>query len=850
MITVLLDSNSLINRAYYAMPNLTSRSGKYTGAIFGYMNMLLKIISDYSPTNIIAAFDRKAPVFRKAMYEGYKAQRKSMPPELAEQIEPMKDILRAMNIPIAEMDGYEADDLIGSLCASTEGRVYIVTGDKDSLQLVSDRVNVLLTRKGVSEIDRYDIEKLASEGLKPKQIIDLKSLMGDASDNIPGVKGVGEKTAKELLALYGDLDGVYENIGQIKGKLKEKLEQDKDMAYLSYRLATIKTDIDVPVSAADGALKMPFEPNLRVKLQELDLYRLAERMSIKEGDAKEDKEQKAEVVVTEIADGEALRGYIAKIRQAGRCALHIDKDISIAADKCDGASIALSDSLFSEGLDYGDCIAALRPLLEDEGIKKTVYDLKSLMHRLDAYGIEARGVEDDVMLLAYLDDANRTYKSVKDMLASYGVSEGCIAAGVYEARDVAMAGVKDKGEYELYTDVEMPLIGVLYRMEKEGFRVDRQGLTTLETEFDKIIQELTQSIYELSGEEFNINSTQQLGKILFEKLGLKSGKKNKTGYSTSVEVLSALESDHPIIPLILRYREIAKLRSTYVYGLIPLMDSEDKLHTVFKQAATSTGRLSSTEPNLQNIPVRKKEGALIRKLFLPSEGNKLISADYSQIELRLMAQFSKDESMLEAFNSGRDIHADTAAKIAGVPIEEVTPQMRRQAKAVNFGIIYGISEFGLARDLGIFRYEAKVFMNNYFASYPTVKEYMAQSIAEAKEKGYAVTMFGRRRELPEIKASNAAMRGFGERVALNMPLQGSASDIIKMAMIAVDKRLREGGYKAKMIMQVHDELIIDTPPHEVQEVCALLKECMENVVKLDVKLEADVGVGDNWLDAK
>ncbi len=832
------------------MPNLTSRSGKYTGAIFGYMNMLLKIISDYAPTNIIAAFDRKAPVFRKAMYEGYKAQRKSMPTELAEQIEPMKDILRAMNIPIAEMDGYEADDLIGSLCASTGGKVYIVTGDKDSLQLVSDKVNVLLTRKGVSEIDRYDLDKLASEGLTPKQIIDLKSLMGDTSDNIPGVRGVGEKTAKELLAQYNDLDGVYANIDNIKGKLKEKLEQDKDMAYLSYRLATIKTDIDVPIGEKDSALKMPFKPQLRAKLQELDLYRLAERMNIEQGVYEPQDDKKADVVVTEVSDKETLDKYIAKLKSAGKCAVHIDKDISLAADKCEGINLALSDSLFSEGLDYTECIEMLRALLEDESIKKTVYDLKSLMHRLDGYGIEIRGVEDDVMLLAYLDDANRTYKSVTDMLTSYGAAADCAAAGVYEVRDLARSNVKDKGEYELYTDVEMPLVDVLYRMEKEGFCVDRQGLTSLEGEFDKIIEELTQSIYELAGENFNINSTQQLGKVLFEKLGLKSGKKNKTGYSTSVEVLTALESDHPIIPQILRYREIAKLRSTYVYGLIPLMDGEDKLHTVFKQAATSTGRLSSTEPNLQNIPVRKKEGALIRKLFLPSKGNKLISADYSQIELRLMAHFSKDPIMSEAFNSGRDIHADTAAKVAGVPIEEVTPQMRRQAKAVNFGIIYGISEFGLARDLGIFRYEAKSFMNNYFATYPAIKEYMASAIREAKDKGYAVTMFNRRRELPEINASNAAMRGFGERVALNMPLQGSASDIIKMAMIAVDKRLREGGYKAKMIMQVHDELIIDTPPHEVYKVCALLKECMENVVKLDVKLVADVGVGDNWLDAK
>ncbi|MDE5618749.1 MAG: DNA polymerase I [Clostridia bacterium] len=848
MITVLLDSNSLINRAYYAMPNLTSRSGKHTGAIFGYMNMLLKIISDYKPTHIIAAFDRKAPVFRKAMYEGYKAQRKGMPDELAEQMQPMKDILTAMNIPIAEMDGFEADDLIGSLSMSTPDKVYIVTGDKDSLQLVSERVNVLLTKKGVSEIDVYTPQRLALDKLTPSQVIDLKSLMGDTSDNIPGVRGIGEKTAKDLLEKYGDLDGVYAHIDEIKGKLREKLEVDKDMAYLSYKLATIKTDIQVPVDLDSAKLIIPFPSAVRSKLQNLDLYKLAERMQIEQG--QEPQSEKGQVNITQIDDMSKLREFIARIKEKGKFALHIDGDISLALDESEGAKLILTDSLFGEGLDYNECIRLITPLLQDECVEKLVYDLKSLMHRLDNYDIKIEGRADDVMLLAYLDDANRTYKSVSDMLQSYNADSDCIAAGICQVAKIAAEGIDEKDMRGLYENIELPLVPVLYGMEKQGFRVDKQGLELLEKEFDGYLSPLTASIIEIAGEDFNLNSTQQLGRILFEKLGLKSGKKNKTGYSTSVEVLSALESDHPIIPMVLRYREISKLRSTYVYGLIPLMDSEDKLHTVFKQAVTSTGRLSSTEPNLQNIPVRKKEGALIRRLFLPSKGNKLVTADYSQIELRLMALFSRDPSMTEAFNEGRDIHADTAAKVFGVDITEVTADMRRQAKAVNFGIIYGISEFGLARDLGISFTQAKAFMRSYFATYPTVKEFMKREIEQAKEKGYAVTMFNRRRDLPEISASNAATRSFGERVALNMPLQGSASDIIKMAMIAVDKRLRQDGYKAKMIMQVHDELIIDTPPDEVERVCKMLKECMENVVKTDVKLVADVGAGDNWLDAK
>lgn len=845
---LLLDSNSLLNRAYYAMPNLTDRKGMHTGAIFGYMNMLIKVIDEYSPTHVIAVFDRKAPVFRKEIYEGYKAQRKPMPPELAEQMEPLKDIIRAMEIPVVEMDGYEADDLIGSLSVRMDCPAYIVTGDRDSLQLVSDKVNVLLTKKGVSEVEKYTPERLKEDGLTPSQVIDLKSLMGDASDNIPGVAGVGEKTAKDLLASYGTLDGVYGHIDEIGGKLHDKLVQGRDSAYMSYKLATIKCDIDVPVTADEALLKMPFKAQVKDKLLELGLIRIADRLPV--ADSKEEDKSLPDDQIVEIGNYGQLEDYIASLRKAGEFSFSLGEDVTFATDATHGAKVSVNASLFDDSVEFSEMLARLKPLLESAEVKKTVYDAKSAMHKLAQYGIELDGVKDDAMLLAYLDDANRNYKSLADALMSYGIRKDCEACGIYALCDEAGRGVKDKGMDGIYRDMELPLVRVLYAMEVRGFRVDRQGLSELNTEFEQVISDLTKEIYDKAGEPFNINSTAQLGRILFEKLGLKGKKKNKRGYSTDVEVLTELQDEHPVIPLILRYREISKLRSTYVYGMMPLIDSGDRLHTVFRQTATSTGRLSSTEPNLQNIPVRKKEGALIRKMFIASEGNVLVTADYSQIELRLMAHFSGDKAMLEAFNEGKDIHSATASKVFGVPIEDVTPEMRRQAKAVNFGIIYGISEFGLARDLGIYRSQAREFMQGYFATYPAVKEYMNFAIEQAKQTGYAVTLFGRRREVPELHASNAVQRGFGERVALNMPLQGTASDIIKIAMLKVYEALKQGGYKSALIMQVHDELIVDAVPEEAEEVGRILKECMENAVSLRVKLVAEVGKGRNWLEAK
>lgn len=845
---LLLDSNSLLNRAYYAMPNLTDRvSGLHTGAIYGYMNMLINVINKYAPTHAVAVFDRKAPVFRKSIYEGYKAQRKPMPEELAEQLEPLKNILRAMNIPVAEMDGFEADDIIGSISRQWEYPAFIVTGDRDSLQLVSDRVHVLLTKKGVSEVEDYTPARLKQEGLTPSQVIDLKSLMGDASDNIPGVPGVGEKTAKDLLVKFATLDGVYEHIDEIPGKLHDKLKEGRESAYMSYTLATIKCDIPLTLSVEEAELDMPFPAAAREELLKYGLVKLAERLPAKQS---EEQAVKYGYEVEDIATEAALAAYIGKIKERGSCAFSLDGGITLALGSGGGVRITSGETLFDEGLEYTRALDMLKDILQDEGIKKTVYDEKTLMHTLSGHGITLRGVEDDVMLLAWLDDANRNYKTAEDAFMSYGIDPSMPASAAYLLKEAAERGVKEKGMYKLYSEMEMPLVPVLYGMEEEGFRVDKQGLTELNGEFERILEDLTGKIYELAGGQFNVNSTQQLAGVLFDKLGLKSGKKNKRGYSTNVEVLSELEDEHPIIPLILRYREISKLRSTYVYGMLPLVDEKDKLHTVFKQTGTSTGRLSSAEPNLQNIPVRKAEGALIRKLFLASEGNRLITADYSQIELRLMAHFSGDPAMCAAFNAGRDIHTATASKVFRVPEDMVTSEMRRHAKAVNFGIIYGISEFGLAKDLGISRARAKEFMQGYFATYPKVKEYMSKAIEQAKERGYVQTLFGRRREVPELKASNAARRGFGERVALNMPLQGTASDIIKIAMLKVARGLEEGNFRSKLIMQVHDELIVDAIPEEAERVKSLLKASMENVVELKVKLEVSVGEGENWLEAK
>ncbi|MDE6189089.1 MAG: DNA polymerase I [Clostridia bacterium] len=847
---ILLDSNSLINRAYYALPNLTNHEGQYTGAIFGYLNMLVKIIGTYNPTHVIATFDRKAPTFRKAMYEGYKATRKPMPHELASQLEPLKEILSAMNIPILEMDGYEADDIIGTLAKRFPAQTFIVTGDKDSLQLIDGTTTVLLTRRGITDVDYSDEAMLKSEGLVPSQIIDLKSLMGDSSDNIPGVAGVGEKTARDLLAKYGTLDGVYEHIDQVTGKLKDKLLNSKDMAYLSYELATINVNSPVEFDNLDRAkLSGVFSSDVKSLLKKLELTKIVDKLKFEDGDGL----SQSDAVIAaaqEINDLDGLGDVLSKIILHGEFAFSLSSRITFAVDgEC--FYIAIADNLLGDGINYGEFIDACKSIFESEKIIKTCFDYKSNLHVLDKDGVALKGVKNDVLLKAYLIDANRNYKSEQELFNAYNLPKGEEAALIEYIDGVLDKELKDKGLEELYLQVELPLVDVLFAMEKEGFTVDVNILKELNDKYSKELDSLIREIVELAGKPFNVNSTKQLASVLFEDLKLKSGKKTKTGYSTNVEVLNSIKNQHPIVPLILRQRELSKLKSTYLDGMLPLIDSKHKIHTIFKQTVTATGRLSSTEPNLQNIPIRKAEGKQIRKMFVASEGNVLVCADYSQIELRLMAQFSGDETMIHAFNNNIDIHKTTASKVFGIPLELVIDDMRRQAKAVNFGIIYGISDFGLSEDLGIPVYKAKEFIAGYFATYPKIKKYMDGCVAIAKEKGYVTTYMNRRREIPELVSSNYNLRSFGERVAMNMPLQGSASDIIKVAMLKVYNALCEGGFKAKLIMQVHDELIIDCPLDERDKVKELLVDCMENVVKdFQVKLEADCNVGTSWLEAK
>ena len=848
---ILLDSNSLINRAYYALPNLSTHSGQFTGAIFGYMNMLMKIVSTYDPTHIIATFDRKAPTFRKSMYDGYKATRKPMPTELASQLAPLKEILAAMNIPILEMDGYEAADIIGTLAKRFAVETYIVTGDKDSLQLIDDTTTVLLTKKGITEIAFYDEKMLAGEGLAPSQIIDLKSLMGDASDNIPGVAGVGEKTARDLLAKYGTLDGVYAHIDEIKGKLQEKLVNSKDMAYLSYDLATINVHSPVEFDDLDKAKFKPvFSEEVKRLLKALELTKIADRMTF---DGEESAARQAEVFLPQVKDIDSLDGLgevISHIIIKGKFAFSLSRRITVATDE-ECFNIVIADNLFGEGINYSEFIDAMKGVFESADIIKVCYDLKNNMHVLSNDGVDIVGAQSDVLLKAYLVDANRNYKSEQELFNAYNLPEGEEAALIYYIDNIIDKELEEKNLVKLYQDVELPLVGVLFDMEKQGFSVDVDVLNDLNKKFSAELDGLLSEIMELAGKPFNVNSTQQLASVLFEDLGLKTGKKTKRGYSTNVDVLNSIKNQHPIVPLILRQRELAKLKSTYLDGMLPLIDSKKKIHTVFKQTVTSTGRLSSTEPNLQNIPIRKSDGKLIRKMFVASEGNVLVCADYSQIELRLMAQFSGDKTMIDAFNNNIDIHRTTASKVFGVPIEMVTDEMRRQSKAVNFGIIYGISDFGLSEDLGVPVYMARDFIAGYFATYPKVKEYMDKCVEIAKEQGYVTTYLNRRRDIPELKATNYNVRSFGERVAMNMPLQGSASDIIKVAMLKVHKALKEGGFKAKLIMQVHDELIIDCPVDEEERVHRLLVENMQNITPdFDVKLIADCSSGKSWLEAK
>ncbi len=848
---VLLDSNSLLNRAFYALPPMSAVDGRPTNAVYGYVNMLLKIITEAKPTHIIATFDLKAPTFRKKMYSEYKAQRKPMPEELAAQLPIIKDVLASMNINIITLEGYEADDLIGTIAKKCPFETIIVTGDRDSLQLVSDTTKVWLTKKGITEIVEYDIARLAEDGLTPAGVIDLKSLMGDTADNIPGVAGVGEKTAKTLLQTYGDLDGVYAHIDEIKGKLQEKLITNKDMAYLSYQLATINVDSPVEINFDDCVVKDYMNKDSIACFKSLNFKTIVSRFGDSINDStenseKEENKQLANVETIQIEDFAQFNKLMQDLQKKLVITIYVDNDVEIFADNiC--YKIVSSQDLLGSGIDFYEIADEINKLLQNDNVKIILFDAKTNFYQLRT---EKASCYEDVALKVYLLDANRNYKKIEEVIQDYSVESGSISYSLYMLNEICDKKMQELGLVDLYKNIELPLINVLYDMERVGVKVDLDLLEELRESFFNIITDLTNKIISYNNNEpFNINSPKQLGEFLFVKLGLKHGKKTKTGFSTNVEVLQSLVGSHPVIEDILKYREINKLLSTYIDGLKPLIVG-GRVHTVFKQMVAATGRLSSTEPNLQNIPVRKAVGRELRKMFIASDGCKIVCADYSQIELRLMAHFSEDENLIKAFNDGLDVHKFTASRAFGVPFEMVSSDMRRRAKAINFGIIYGISSFGLSNDIGISPYEAKRFIDKYFEMYPKVKEYMDNNVIFAKENGYISTLSGRIRYIPEINVSNFQTRSFGERIAMNMPLQGSASDIIKMAMIDVDKKLEDGGFKAKLVLQVHDELLIDCPDDEVIKVERLLKESMENIVKLRVKLEVDVSVGNNWLEAK
>ncbi len=830
MKTLLIDGNSLINRAFYALPILSTDEGVYTNAVYGFLKMFYKAVDEYCPDNIVCAFDVKHPTFRHKHYEAYKAGRKKMPEELVPQIPLLKEVLGQLGVFCFEKPGFEADDIIGTYARLTEengGEAAILTGDRDSFQLVSPRVTVWFTKKGISEIVMLTPDNLKENyGVDAHQVCDLKALMGDSSDNIPGVQGVGEKTALGLIEKYSSIENLYEHADEISGKMGEKIRAGKSDAFDSKFLATIITD--VPVEELEKTVYTPIEDEKAAEIfSKYQFKSLLERVGGKQ-----------EVFEAQTLDFDqfVFSGDIISICMG-------NEEITVATDEKTQYKISLAYDLLSMGMDIDSAIEVLRPYIADKSIKKVFYDVKAAMHLwgdIENY--------EDIMLKEYLLDAGNEDFSFEKILARYSCTQG--AAAILHICKKQQSAIESKGLNSLYYDMELPLARVLYNMEETGFFVDTDTLRELGNEFSSRINELTKEIFFLAGKEFNINSPFQLSDVLFSDLGLPAQKKTKRGYSTDNDVLENLE--HPIIQPIIEYRQMQKLKSTYVDGMFSLVSPKDgKIHTTFKQAVAATGRISSTEPNLQNIPVRYEAGRAIRKAFLSkNEDHVLVNADYSQIELRILAHLSGDETLISSFNNNEDIHARTAAEVLGKDISEVTSLERSQAKAVNFGIVYGISDFGLSKSIGTSKKEAALFMEKYFERYPQVEKYLKDSVNEAKKCGYARTIFGRRREIPQLRAQNYNMRSFGERVAMNAPIQGSAADIIKLAMLKVFELLEEKPHLGKLILQVHDELIIEVHKDHREECERLLKEAMESICELSVPLTADTNSGRTWFELK
>ena len=876
---MVLDGNSILNRAYYGIRPLSTREGLYTHAVYGFITTLQRLLDEENPEALCVTFDRREPTFRHRADADYKAQRKPMPPELAMQLPVMKQVLSAMSVPCYELAGYEADDLIGTIsrkCQAAGWDCVIVTGDKDSLQLITDRTKVKLvsTRMGQTTTKDMTPETFREQyGFDPIHMIDLKALMGDTSDNIPGVPGVGEKTAMALVQDYGAIDEIYRLLPDLHAKPAaiRKLTEGEESARHSYWLATIVTDAPLDFDPAEN-LRRPFRPELYDLFLRLEFQKLIDKYHLRPHQETAERPEVTAAVVPVRTEDQA-RDLLAQWRQAEAVTVYAMPDLSALSVQWDAGENASWAAELWTGDYQGDWQALLAALFAAD-IPKVSHNVKDLMRALLDAGLPAEGFVFDTALAAYLLDATAGKYDLPRLFVSYFNQElekpvhlepdafshlgdrsaawaslHSYGAAIEALHGVLLPRLREQGMEKLYFDVELPLCRVLADMERSGFLVDGGALARFGADLSDTIDRLEQRIYAAAGQQFNINSPKQLGKVLFEDLGLPHGKKTKTGWSTNADVLEKLK-DHPLVADVLTYRQYAKLKSTYADGLLKVIDPDGRIRTSFQMTVTATGRLSSTEPNLQNIPTRTELGSKMREMFVAAPGHVLVAADYSQIELRLLAHISGDTAMQQAFLSGADFHTVTAARVFHVPQDQVTHQMRSRAKAVNFGIVYGISAFSLSQDIGVTVQEAKEYMDRYFATYTGVKQYMTDVVDKAREQGYVETLWHRRRALPELKSSNFNMRSFGERVALNMPIQGTAADIIKLAMVRVHSRLAREGLAARLIMQVHDELIVECPEEEAPRVEALLQQEMQGVAELSVPLLAEAHTGRNWLAAK
>ena len=854
---MILDGNSVVNRAFYGVGYLSSRSGQPTGAIYGFLNIMQSLLDEENPEALAIAFDEKGPTFRHEAYEGYKATRKPMPEDLAAQLPILKEILGAMNIPMYSLSGWEADDILGTagrICGENGWDCVVVTGDRDSLQLVDDHVTVKLvtTKGGKTQAVNYTPDVFREEyGFAPKGLIDLKALMGDSSDNYPGVPGVGEKTAKELMQKFGSLDAVYENAEDesLKPTVRRKLAEGKASAYQSYDLATIR--LDAPVDfVPENNVRKPWDREAVLKLfRTLEFGRLIEKYRLLEPEAGALDEEAETLNVVPVRTPEELDALLEKL-PGSTVALAVQEDLQELA-------VFLNDTVYHAGAAELGLMEWPRLLeaVAAENVAKIVHDGKTLETQLLNMGISLKNVRYDTALGAYLLEPARSKYPVVDLCQQYchkTVSDDLPgqAAAIFHLGESLPGLIKEHGMEQVYRDIDAPLCPVLSEMEHVGIAVDKDTLAAFGQMLSERIADCETLIYGYADGPFNINSTKQLGTLLFEKLELPHGKKTKSGYSTNIDVLESLRDKHPIIPAIIDYRMLTKLHSTYAEGLLKVIAADGRIHTTFQNTVTATGRLSSTEPNLQNIPVRTELGGEIRKMFVPGPGKVLVDADYSQIELRVLAHIADDPVMQEAFRSGEDFHTVTAASVFGVAPSEVTSQMRRSAKAVNFGIVYGISDFSLAGDIGVSRKEARAYIDNYLGHYQGVQRYMKSVVEDARETGYVETMYGRKRNLPELHSSNFNVRSGAERMALNTPIQGTAADIIKIAMIRVHDRMKREGLEARLVLQVHDELIVECPEKEAEAVMALVTEEMQAAAELKVPLVAEAHAGKSWFEAK